>query len=70
MRPGQYEVAHIDDLTRACLSHHLLAVQGVASRAGSTKFKYYLEEVCGGVCPGSSRLSPPRELTGGYWYCY
>ena len=38
----------IDDLTRACLSHHLLAVQGVASRAGSTKFKYYLEEVCGG----------------------
>ena len=33
---------------QACLSHHLSSVQGVASRAGATKTKYYLEQVWGG----------------------
>ena len=38
----------IPGLMQACLSHHLSSVQGVASRAGATKTKYYLEQVWGG----------------------
>jgi hypothetical protein len=71
----------IGDLTRACLSHHLSAVQGVASRAGSTKFKYYLEEVWGGdLSPetyaraeylslrrGDQRRAVAQLRTGSHW---